>query len=282
MKEVHMRLEGKIALVTGGGSGIGRAICLAFAREGASVAVNDIRAEAIEETIRALGEGGARAHPVAADVADSSAVRKMFASLLARYRTIDILVNNAGIGEISGQGEIDRMNRIAEAQFREMAAGGPIKTRWEVTQTLEDGVFERMLRVHLFGTFYCTREALKEMEKKGSGRIVNISSVAGTSGLEGAPHYSAAKAGILGFTRSVAREVGLAGVTVNAIAPGFIETPMTDPLSPVVKQMWTMNTPLKKSGKPEDIAAAAVYLASEDGRFVTGQVLSPNGGWWMP
>jgi len=280
-----MRLEGKVALVTGGGSGIGRAICVAFAREGASVAVNDIRAEAIEETIRSLGEGGARALPVAADVADSSAVRKMFASILARYGTIDILVNNAGIGgigEISGQGEIDRMNRIAEAQFQEMAAGGPIKTRWEVTQTLDDGVFERMLRVHLFGTFYCTREALKEMEKKGSGRIVNISSVAGTSGLEGAPHYSAAKAGILGFTRSVAREVGLAGVTVNAIAPGFIETPMTDPLSPVVKQMWTMNTPLKKSGKPEDIAAAALYLASEDGRFVTGQVLSPNGGWWMP
>jgi 3-oxoacyl-[acyl-carrier protein] reductase len=206
----------------------------------------------------------------------------MFASILARYGTIDILVNNAGIGEISGQGEIDRMNRIAEAQFQEMSAGGPIKTRWEVTQTLEDEVFERMLRVHLFGTFYCTREALKEMERKGSGRVVSISSVAGTSGLEGAPHYSAAKAGILGFTRSVAREVGLAGVTVNAIAPGFIETPMTDPLSPVVKQMWTMNTPLKKAGKPEDIAAAALYLASEDGRFVTGQVLSPNGGWWMP
>ncbi|HSD11848.1 MAG TPA: 3-oxoacyl-ACP reductase family protein [Candidatus Binatia bacterium] len=277
-----MRLEGKIALVTGGGSGIGRAICLAFAREGASVAVNDIHVGAIEETIRGLGEGGARALPVPADVADSSAVRKMFASILARYRTIDILVNNAGIGEISGQGEIDRMNRIAEAQFQEMASGGPIKTRWEVTQTLEDGVFERMLHVHLFGTFYCTREALKVMEGKGSGRIVNISSVAGTSGLEGAPHYSAAKAGILGFTRSVAREVGLAGVTVNAIAPGYIETPMTDPISPVVKQMWTMNTPLKKSGKPEDIAAAALYLASEDGRFVTGQIISPNGGWWMP
>jgi 3-oxoacyl-[acyl-carrier protein] reductase len=277
-----MRLEGKIALVTGGGSGIGRAICLAFAREGARVAVNDIRPEAIEETMRAMGEGGARALPVTADVADSSAVRKMFAAILARYGTIDILVNNAGIGEISGQGEVERMNRIAEAQLQEMAAGGPIKTRWEVTQTLEDGAFERMLRVHLFGTFYCTREALKVMEKNGSGRVVNISSVAGTSGLEGAPHYSAAKAGILGFTRSVAREVGLAGVTVNAIAPGFIETPMTDPLSPVVKQMWTMNTPLKKSGKPEDIAAAALYLASEDGRFVTGQVISPNGGWWMP
>ena len=277
-----MKLEGKAALVTGGGSGIGRAICLAFAREGAKVAVNDIRADAIDETVRAMGEGGARALPVVADVADSSAVRKMFASILARFATIDILVNNAGIGEVSGQGEIERMNRIAEAQVREMMAGGPIRTRWEVTQTMDDGVFERMLRVHLFGTFYCTREALKVMESKGSGRVVNMSSVAGTSGLEGSPHYSAAKAGILGFTRSVAREVGVAGVTVNAIAPGYIETPMTEPLSPVVKQMWTMNTPLKKAGKPEDIAAAALYLASEDGRFVTGQVISPNGGWWMP
>jgi len=277
-----MKLEGKAALVTGGGSGIGRAICLAFAREGAKVAVNDIRADAIDETVRAMGEGGARALPVVADVADSSAVRKMFASILARFGTLDILVNNAGIGEVSGQGEIERMNRIAEAQVREMMAGGPIRTRWEVTQTMDDGVFERMLRVHLFGTFYCTREALKVMESKGSGRVVNMSSVAGTSGLEGSPHYSAAKAGILGFTRSVAREVGVAGVTVNAIAPGYIETPMTEPLSPVVKQMWTMNTPLKKAGKPEDIAAAALYLASEDGRFVTGQVISPNGGWWMP
>src|ERR1051325_4862676 len=277
-----MKLEGKAALVTGGGSGIGRAICLAFAREGAKIAVNDIRADAIDETIRAMGEGGARALPVVADVADSSAVRKMFASILARSGTLDILVNNAGIGEVSGQGEIERMNRIAEAQVQEMMAGGPIRTRWEVTQTMDDGGFERMLRVHLFGTFYCTREALKVMERNGSGRVVNMSSVAGTSGLEGSPHYSAAKAGILGFTRSVAREVGVAGVTVNAIAPGYIETAMTEPLSPVVKQMWTMNTPLKKSGKPEDIAAAALYLASEDGRFVTGQVISPNGGWWMP
>jgi 3-oxoacyl-[acyl-carrier protein] reductase len=277
-----MKLEGKVTLVTGGGSGIGRAISLAFAREGASVAVNDIRGEGIDETIRAMGEAAARALPVVADVADSSAVRKMFASLLARFGTIDVLVNNAGIGEVSGQGEIERMNRIAEAQAREMMAGGPIRTRWEVTQSLDDGVFERMIRVHLFGTFHCTREALKIMEPKGYGRIVNISSVAGTSGLEGAPHYSAAKAGILGFTRSVAREVGLAGITVNAIAPGYVETPMTEPLSPVVKQMWMMNTPLKTSGKPEDIAAAALYLASDDARFLTGQIVSPNGGWWMP
>jgi 3-oxoacyl-[acyl-carrier protein] reductase len=277
-----MKLDGKVALVTGGGSGIGRAICLAFAAEGASVAVNDIRGESIEETVSLMGEAGGRALGVPADVSDSSSVHKMFSAILARYKTLDILVNNAGIGEVSGQGEIERMNRIAEAQVREMMAGGPVETRWEVTQTLDDASFERMLKVHLFGAFYCMREALKIMEGRGSGRIINMSSVAGTTGLEGAPHYSAAKAGLLGLTRSVAREVGPAGVTVNAIAPGFIETPMTTPLSPVVKQMWKMNSPLKKSGQPEDIAAAALYLASEDGRFVTGQIISPNGGWWMP
>jgi 3-oxoacyl-[acyl-carrier protein] reductase len=120
------------------------------------------------------------------------------------------------------------------------------------------------------------------MEPKGSGKIVNMASIAATVGLAGAPHYSAAKAGILGLTRSVAREVGLRGITVNAIAPGYIETPMTAPLSPLIQQAWKMNTPLGKSGQPKDIAAAALYLACTDSDFVTGQILSPNGGWWMP
>jgi 3-oxoacyl-[acyl-carrier protein] reductase len=277
-----MKLDGKVALVTGGGSGIGREICLTFAREGASVADNDINPDGIQGTIRAMGESGARAIGVQADVSDSAQVKRMFTEVAGRYRTLDILVNNAGIAEVSGQAEIERMNRIGEAQVQEMMAGGPIKTFWEVTQTMEDAVWDRMLRVHLYGTFYCTREALRILEPKGYGRIVNMASIAGTVGLEGAPHYSAAKAGILGFTRALAREVGIRGITVNAIAPGYIETPMTAPLSPVVQQMWRMNTPLKKAGKPKDIAAAALYLASDDGEFVTGQIISPNGGWWMP
>jgi len=228
-----------------------------------------------------MGEAGARALGVEADVSDSAQVKGMFARIIARYGTIDILVNNAGIGEVSGEEEIARINRIAEAQLGEMLSGGPIRTHWEVTQSMEDAAWDRMLRVHLYGTFYCTREALKVMERKGSGRIISMSSIAGTMGLEGAPHYSAAKAGILGFTRSLAREVGPRGITVNAIAPGYIETPMTDPLSPVVKKAWEMNAPLKKAGKPRDIAAAALYLASDDSGFVTGQVISPSGGWWM-
>jgi len=277
-----MKLTDKVALVTGGGSGIGREICLTFAREGASVAVNDLNPESIKGTIQQMGEFGARALAVQADVSDSTQVKNMFTQILQCYGTLDILVNNAGIGEVRGQQEIDRMNRIAAAQIAEAMSGGPIKTFWEVTQNMEDADWDKMLKVHLYGTFHCSREALKIMEAKNYGKIVSISSIAATVGLEGAPHYSAAKAGILGFTRSLAREVGPRGITVNAIAPGYIETPMTAPLSPLMRQVWTMNTPLKKSGKPADIAAAALYLACEDSNFVTGQIISPNGGWWMP
>jgi 3-oxoacyl-[acyl-carrier protein] reductase len=277
-----MRLEGKVALVTGGGSGIGREICLAFAREGASIAVNDLKPEGIQGTLAAMAEAAGRALAVPADVADSGQVAAMFAAVRRRYETLDILVNNAGIGEVAGRGDTERMNRVAESRMQEMMSGGPVTTRWHATQNLDDGAWDTMLRVHLYGTFYCAREALKIMEPKGGGRIINISSIAATVGLEGSPHYSAAKAGILGFTRSLAREVGDSGVTVNAIAPGYIETPMTEPLSPLTRQIWIMSTPLRKAGKPADIAAAALYLASEDGNFVTGQIVSPNGGWWMP
>jgi 3-oxoacyl-[acyl-carrier protein] reductase len=277
-----MRLDGKFALVTGGGSGIGREICLTFAREGAHVAVNDLRPEGIQETIRAMGEAGARAMSVPADVADSAAVDKMVGEVLRRYGALDILVNNAGIAEVTPGKDAEKMNRVAEQQIAEMMSGGPIKTFWEATQNLDDASWDRMLRVHLYGTFHCTRAALRSMEPRGYGRIVNISSIAGTSGLEGIPHYCAAKAGILGFTRSVAREVGGRGITINAIAPGYIETPMTSSIPPLMRQMWIMQTPLKKSGQPADIAMAALYLASDEANFVTGQIISPNGGWWMP
>ena len=277
-----MRLEGKFALVTGGGSGIGREICLTFAREGAHVAVNDLRPEGIQETIKMMGEAGARAVAAPADVADSRAVDKIVADVVRRYGTLDILVNNAGIGEVNPGQNADRMNAVAEQRLQEMMSGGPITSAWEATQTLSDEDFDRMLRVHLYGTFHCTRAALRIMEPKRYGRIVNMSSIAGTVGLEGIPHYCAAKAAILGFTRSVAREVGSRNITVNAIAPGYIETPMTSSIPPIMRQMWIMSTPLQKSGQPSDIANAALYLASDEANFVTGQIISPNGGWWMP
>ena len=277
-----MRLDGKFALVTGGGSGIGREICLTFAREGAQVAVNDLRPEGIQETIKMMGEAAARAVAAPADVADSRAVDKAVADVVRRYGTLDILVNNAGIGEVNPGQNSDRMNAVAEQRLQEMMSGGPVTTAFEVTQTLTDEDFDRMLRVHLYGTFHCTRAALRIMEPKRYGRIVNMSSIAGTVGLEGVPHYCAAKAAILGFTRSVAREVGSRNITVNAIAPGYIETPMTSSIPPIMRQMWIMSTPLQKSGQPSDIANAALYLASDEANFVTGQIISPNGGWWMP
>jgi 3-oxoacyl-[acyl-carrier protein] reductase len=276
-----MRLKDRVALVTGGGSGIGRAICLAFASEGARVIVNDVNDESIAGTIAQMGEIGGNGLAANADVSDSSKVKQMFTAALDHFGTLDILVNNAGIGEVSNE-RAGEVGRIAEQQIGELMSGGPVKTFWEVTQNLQDEEWDRMLRVHLYGTFYCSREALKIMEPKGRGKIVNMSSVAGTMGLEGSPHYSAAKAGILGFTRSLSREVGMRGINVNAICPGLIETPMTELIPPLLKQLWIANTPMRRSGEVTDIAAAALYLASDESNFVTGQILSPNGGTWMP
>jgi 3-oxoacyl-[acyl-carrier protein] reductase len=270
-----MRLEGKIALVTGGGSGIGRAIAQRFAEEGARVVVNDIRKDTAERAVAEIG--GARAHAIAADVADSAAVRAMFEEIERAFGGLDILVNNAGIGEVDPSGR-EAFGAKVEARVGEMMMGGKVETHWDITQSLSDGEWGRMLAVHLNGTFYCTREALRLMSRVNRGAIVNISSVAGLMGIEVAPHYGAAKAGILGFTRSVAREVASRGIRVNAICPGFIDTPILDPLPPVTRIIAERQTPLGRLGEPREIAAAALFLASDEASFVTGQWLSPNGG----
>jgi 3-oxoacyl-[acyl-carrier protein] reductase len=275
-----MRLKDKVALVTGGGSGIGKEICLLFAKEGAQVAVNDIVSQSIEKTIQDMGEFSSQALALKADVSDSSQVKNMFAELMTKYGRIDILVNNAGIAEVSKDQEND-LNRVMEAQLGE-SFEGQIKTHWAVTENLSDEDWDKMLRVHLYGTFYCTREALKIMSKNNYGRIINMASVAATLGLESSPHYSAAKGGILSLTRAVAREVGSRSITVNAIAPGLIETPMTDVISPIIKQAWVMSTPAKRIGTAYEVATAALYLASDESSFFTGQILSPSGGCWMP
>ena len=269
-----MRLEGKIALVTGGGSGIGRAIAQRFAEEGARVVVNDIRKDAAERTAAEIGAGRARA--IAADVADSAAVRAMFAEVERAFGGLDVLVNNAGIGEVESSGR-EAFAAKVEARVGEMMMG-KVETHWDITQSLTDEVWGRMLAVHLNGTFHCTREALGLMSRVNRGTIVNISSVAGLIGLEVAPHYAAAKAGILGFTRSVAREVASRGIRVNAICPGFIDTPILDPLPPIIRLLGERQTPMGRLGEPREIAAVALFLASDDASFVTGQWLSPNGG----
>jgi 3-oxoacyl-[acyl-carrier protein] reductase len=269
----HQRLDGRVALVTGGGSGIGRAIAVRFAEEGARVVVNDVRKDAAERTAAEAG-GGALA--VVADVADSSQVRAMFAEVERALGGLDVLVNNAGIGEVDPAGR-DELNAKLEARIGEMMAG-QVQTHWDVTQSLRDEDWARMLAVHLNGTFYCTREALRLMSRVNRGAIVNISSVAGLMGIEVAPHYGAAKAGILGFTRSVAREVASRGIRVNAICPGWIDTPILDPLPPMVRVLAERQTPLGRLGEPREIAVVAAFLASDDASFVTGQWLSPNGG----
>jgi 3-oxoacyl-[acyl-carrier protein] reductase len=273
-EDERMKLEGKVALVTGAGSGIGRAIALALAAQGASVGVNDIIEESAEAVAREIAAGGGRAVALAADVADGRAALKMFTRVLTAWNTLDILVNNAGVLFLE-----PHVARNMETFARELVTTGRPVTAIEATKTLEDGVWRRTLAVHLDGTFHCTREALKVMEVRRSGKIVNVASIAGTSGLAGAPDYSAAKAGIIGFTKAVAKEVAHLGIQVNAVAPGFVDTPMIANLPEAVKQMVILRTPMGRLGGVGDIATAVLFLASSESDFVTGQVLSPNGGY---
>ena len=269
-----MRLNDRVALVTGGGSGIGRAIAMRFAAEGATVVVNDLTIEAARKTVGELDGGRGRA--IAADVSDSAQVRAMFEEVDRDLGgQLDILVNNAGI---AGSGaDRERLRTMVETRVAETMAG-EIQTHWDVTMNMTDEAWHRMIAVHLNGTFFCTREALKLMSRVNRGTIINLSSVAALSGLDTVPHYSAAKGGILSFTRAVAREVGSRGIRVNAICPGYIETSMTSGISPLMQKVLISRTPLGRWGQPEEIAATALFLASDDSAFYTGQWLSPNGG----
>ncbi|HET8575687.1 MAG TPA: 3-oxoacyl-ACP reductase FabG [Methylomirabilota bacterium] len=272
-----MKLLDRVALVTGAGSGIGRAIALLFAAEGARVVVNDLRLEAAQETLEAMGPRACQARAIRADVSDSRQVRAMFAEVEREFGRLDILVNNAGIA-VTAAGEHEEISRKAEARLGELMSGQGIQTHWDITENMTDEAWHRMIGVHLNGTFFCTREALRLMRRAQRGVIINMSSVAALAGLDSVPHYSAAKGGILAFTRSVAREVGSRGIRVNAICPGFIDTPMTEAVSPLMRAAVLARTPLGRWGEPRDVAATALFLASDDGAFYTGQWLSPNGG----
>ncbi|MEB2283759.1 MAG: SDR family oxidoreductase [Myxococcales bacterium] len=268
-----MKLQGKVALVTGAGSGLGREIALAFAREGCAVGVNDIRAEPAAAVAREVAALGVAAAALPGDVADGRAVYKMFAAHIGTLRTLDILVNNAGTAFTE-----EHVKRNSEKMLEQLMTTGRSSMSLEATATMTDGHWRRSLAIHLDGTFYCTREALKIMEAQRRGCIINMASIAGLTGIAGAPDYSAAKAGILGFTKSVAREVIGAGIRVNAIAPGYVDTPLLDVLTPVMRQMIVAQTPAGRLGTPAEVAATAVFLASDDASYFVGQTLSPNGG----
>ena len=271
-----MKLKDRVAVVTGGGSGIGRAICLLFAAEGARVVVNDVNASAAEATVKAMG--GGRALP--ADVADSAQVKALFAAVEHEHGGLDILVNNAGIASAGFEDRKGLRERV-ETRIKQSVSGQGVTTHLDATEAIDDASWRRMLAVHLDGTFYCTREALRLMRARGRGSIVNLSSVAALGGLATVPHYSAAKGGILAFTRAVAQDVASRGIRVNAICPGYIDTPMTASASPLMKAVTLSRTPLGRFGEAEEVARTALFLASDDSSFFTGQWLSPNGGLYI-
>jgi 3-oxoacyl-[acyl-carrier protein] reductase len=269
------RLQGKVALVTGGARGLGAAIARRFVEEGARIIVNDLHLEAAQAVARDL-DGSA----IAADVADSGAVASMLAEVARLTGRLDILVNNAGISGLEGRNDVDQIVAQRARLAQEIAGGGPVQSFIDATTHTSDAHWRRMLAVHVDGTFYCCREALKIMNPQMSGCIINMSSVMGTFGRPGNVPYSAAKAAILGLTRALAHEVAPRNIRVNAIAPGWIATDMTAPLG-VLRAGIAAQTPLRRFGEPDDIAWAAVYLASDEAKFMTGQVISPNGGWYM-
>ena len=266
-----MKLDGKVALVTGGGSGIGEAIAVALAGEGAHVAVLDVNREAAELTAGLLPKG----HAAVADVSDSASVDAAIADVEATLGPLDVLVNNAGI---AGRYVIETIAPRMEQQLSE-AAGGQVTTPLQSTIGLSDDEWHRMIGVHLDGTFHCTRAALRSMTERRTGVIINIASICGMEGCTGSPHYSAAKAGILGFTRAVAKEVIMQGVRVNAIAPGYIDTPLLAPFSEALRGSIAFQTPIGRFGTPKEIAAVAVFLATDEASFFVGATVSPNGGY---
>jgi 3-oxoacyl-[acyl-carrier protein] reductase len=276
-----MKLEGKVAFITGAGSGIGRAIALSFAGEGALVCATDINEDSARVVAEECSALGAQAASSLCDVTDSGSVARAFAAMDAELGGVDILVNNAGIIN-TDPAYVDALARTSEAQLTEAMSGEPISTHFDTIERIDDEAFDRMMKVHLYGAFYCIREALPRMRAAGNGgRIINMGSIMGSASMIGAPDYCAAKGGIMALTRATAREAASYGVLVNTIAPGYIDTPLLDPVEDGQKALIAMQTPMARLGLAEEIAATALFLAGPDSTFYTGQSLSPNGGIYM-
>lgn len=246
---VTMDLTGKVAVVTGASRGIGRAIALELAQRGARVVVNyHSSAEAANEVVDAIVEQGGEAVAVQADVGDLQQATQLVDAAVDSYGTIDILVNNAGT------------------------------TRDQLLMMMREEDWDLVLCTNLKGVFNCCKAAARKMMRQRSGRIVNISSVSGIAGQAGQTNYAASKAGIIGFTKSLAKELGPRNVTVNAVAPGFVPTALTDDLSEEWKERAIEATPLGRMARPEEIAYAVAFLASDLAAFITGEVLTVDGG----
>ena len=259
-----------VAVVTGGGAGIGAAICRRLAADGARVAALDVRLEPARETIAAIGAGVA----VEADVSDSAAVDDALARVEREVGPIGILVNNAGA---VGGAHLARVMPLLETQRREALAGG-VTTPLDALVRLTDDEWRRLLAVHLDGTFFCTRAAARLMAPRGAGAIVNMASVCGIEGCTGHPHYSAAKSGIVGFTRAVAKELIVQGIRVNAVAPGHVDTGTLKDTLDESRRVIASQTPAGRLARPEEIAATVAFLASDDAAYYVGATLGPNGG----
>lgn len=247
----EVSLEGKIALVTGGARGIGREIALLFAKQGADMTLCDVDLEQAEQTAKEIKALGRECLVLKADVTDSGSVQVMVDKILDKFKKLDILINNAGI------------------------------TRDGLVFRLSEQDWDKVIAVNLKGTFLCTKIVSKVMLKQRFGRIVNLASIIGIMGNVGQANYAASKAGIIGLTKSVAKELAPRGVCVNAIAPGFIRTEMTAKLSEDVRKRMLSVIPLGRFGEPKDVADLALFLSSESSSYITGQVIQIDGGMLM-
>jgi 3-oxoacyl-[acyl-carrier protein] reductase len=246
-----MRLKGKKVLITGAAQGIGKAIALMMAKEGADIAISDINLELATQTADELKSTGVEAIAIEGNVADMESAEAMVSKTVEELGGIDILVNNAGI------------------------------TRDTLILRMKEDDWDAVINVNLKGTFNCTKAAVKKMSKQRSGKIINIASIVGLMGNAGQANYSASKAGVIGLTKTAAREFASRGININAVAPGFIATAMTDAIPEKAKNELTAQIPMGKLGSSEDVAEAVLFLSSPASDYITGQVISVNGGMYM-
>lgn len=246
-----MRLQDKVAIITGGAQGIGKSIAVALAKEGANLVIVDVNLEKAEETAKEIEAMGRKSIALKVDVSNSSETEEMVATTIEKLGSLDVLVNNAGI------------------------------TRDALLMRMKEEDWDLVMKVNLKGPFNCTKAAVKVMTKQRSGSIINIASIVGLMGNAGQANYSASKGGLIALTKTTAREVASRGVTCNAVAPGFIDTAMTEVLSDSVKKSLTDQIPMGKLGSPDDIAESVLFLASDSASYITGHVISVNGGMYM-